>query len=188
VAPDPDPVAHTGVDPAAHRATTHAHAAASTSPDTATSRAPLGDDDSATPAASTAPPAAEAAADDLTIGADPLGARPEPEPRSASSAARDVPPAPPVEEPYGTPFGAPPPYATSSYAAEPYPSDPTTAPPATDRRKRRQHWAGAILIVLGLLFLGNNLGLLWWVEPEYLLPLILVGVGAWLLFGRGRRG
>ena len=48
--------------------------------------------------------------------------------------------------------------------------------------------AGAILIVVGLLILGNNLGLLWWVEPAYLLPLILVGAGAWLLFGRGRRG
>lgn len=62
----------------------------------------------------------------------------------------------------------------------------TVAPP--ERRRRRQHWAGAILIILGLLILGNNLGLLWWVEPEYILPLILVGAGAWLLFGRGRRG
>ena len=66
----------------------------------------------------------------------------------------------------------------------PYPPPP----PTSDRRKRRQHWAGAILIVLGLIILGNNLGLLWWVEPEYMLPLILVGAGAWLLFGRGRRG
>lgn len=80
------------------------------------------------------------------------------------------------------PLGPPPPFMGGSAAA----AAATAAP--TDRRKRRQHWAGAILIVLGLLILGNNLGLLWWVEPEFMLPLILVGGGAWLLFGRGRRG
>jgi threonine dehydratase len=42
--------------------------------------------------------------------------------------------------------------------------------------------------IAAAVILGNNLGLLWWVEPEYMLPLILVGAGAWLLFGRGRRG
>ena len=96
----------------------------------------------------------------------------------------------PVEDLYGPPsgrsYGPPPPFEPASYTSEPYPSSPI-APP-TDRRKRRQHWAGAILIVLGLLFLGNNLGLLWWIEFEYLMPLILVAAGAWLLFGRGRRG
>ena len=126
--------------------------------------------DTASTASTTA--TAGTAADDLTLGSDP--------------------PRPPVEDLYGTPYGPPPPYTAAppytgpSYAQEPYPSAPPVAP--TDRRKRRQHWAGAILIVLGLLFLGNNLGLLWWIEFEYLMPLILVAAGAWLLFGRGRRG
>lgn len=93
-------------------------------------------------------------------------------------------------DPHDTPFGPPPPYTAAppytgpSYASEPY----APPPPPTDRRRRRQHWAGAILIVLGLLILGNNLGLLWWIEARYFLPLILVAAGAWLVFGRGRRG
>jgi phage shock protein C len=57
-----------------------------------------------------------------------------------------------------------------------------------DRHRRRQHWAGAILILIGLLVLGDNLGLLWWARAQYVIPLILVCAGAWLLFGRGRRG
>jgi phage shock protein C len=80
----------------------------------------------------------------------------------------------PVTPPFGPPTGAPPPYWHSA--------------PPTDRRRRRQHWAGAILIIIGLLILGANLGLLRWARPEYVMPLILVAAGAWLLFGRGRRG
>ena len=60
--------------------------------------------------------------------------------------------------------------------------------PVEDRRRRRQHWAGAILIVIGVLFLAQNLGLLWWIQARYAWPLVLVGIGAWLLFGRGRVG
>ena len=90
-------------------------------------------------------------------------------PDTATSRAplHDEPPAPP------------PPYAGPSYPQDPYPSAPPPLAPPADRRKRRQHWAGAILMVLGLL---------WWIEARYLLPLILVAAGAWLMFGRGRRG
>jgi hypothetical protein len=70
--------------------------------------------------------------------------------------------------------GGPPPYWHSATQPE--------------RRRRRQHWAGAILIIIGLLILGANLGLLRWARPEYVMPLVLVVAGAWLLFGRGRRG
>jgi len=59
---------------------------------------------------------------------------------------------------------------------------------AVDRSRRRQHWAGMILIVLGVLFLAQNFGLLWWIQARFIWPLVLVGIGAWLLFGRGRRG
>lgn len=149
----------------------------SMSPDTATSRAPLHDDDPPAPASTAT--AAGTATEDLTITPEPSASTPDPEPRPSAR----------VDDLYGSPYGPPPPYTTtSSYTSEPFSSPaPPIAPPA-DRRKRRQHWAGAILIVLGLLILGNNLGLLWWIEPEYILPLILVGAGAWLLFGRGRRG
>ncbi len=108
---------------------------------------------------------APAAAADLDLDSDASSSA-----RSSAAASSER----PREEP---PLGAPPFAAAAPFAA---------APP--ERRRRRQHWAGAILIVLGLLILGNNLGLLWWVEPEYILPLVLVGAGAWLLFGRARRG
>jgi phage shock protein C len=59
---------------------------------------------------------------------------------------------------------------------------------ADDRRRRRQHWAGAILIVLGALLTAGNLGLLWWLDLRLIWPLALVGIGGWLLVGRRRDG
>jgi hypothetical protein len=154
--------------------------------ESASSRVPVQDD----PNAPASPTATDADAD-LTITPKPAASASAGDagPATSESAAR-----PPIEDLYGAPYGPPPTYgaagyAATGYAADPYaPPPPPPPPPTSDRRKRRQHWAGAILIVLGLIFLGNNLGLLWWVEPQYMLPLILVGAGAWLLFGRGRRG
>jgi len=176
-APDLDPAPRPDAEPAARRSTTYPYEEASMNPDTASSRVPLHDNPPT--------PADPATADDLTLSPEPTGSGPEAEPRPASSSPADTSTGAPYGTPLGGHYGPPPPYEPTSYSSEAYPSTPI-AP--TDRRRRRQHWAGAILIVLGLLFLGNNLGLLWWVEPEYLLPLILVGAGAWLLFGRGRRG
>ena len=152
--------------------------------ETAGSRVPVQDD----PNATASPTATDA---DLTINPEPAApASPGDAGPGRESATR-----PPFEDLYGSAYGPPPAYGSAGYAstgytADPYapPTPPPPPPPTSDRRKRRQHWAGAILIVLGLIILGNNLGLLWWVEPEYMLPLILVGAGAWLLFGRGRRG
>ena len=70
----------------------------------------------------------------------------------------------------------------------PRPDPLLVAADVAERRRRRQHWAGAVLIAVGLLFLAQNLGLLWWVRPGLLLPLVLVGIGGWLLFGRSRGG
>ena len=183
-APDVD----TAAEPAARRSATHPYEEAPMSPDTASSRVPLHDDPSAP--ASPAAPAGAAVTDDLTLGPEPPAPPADPEPRATAGASRTASPGSPLEDLYGPPpgstYGPPPPYEPASYTSEPYTAPPI--PPPADRRKRRQHWAGAILIVLGMLFLGNNLGLLWWIEVEYLLPLILVGAGAWLLFGRGRRG
>lgn len=97
---------------------------------------------------------------------------------SAVGEARAVPP-PPPSGPGAPPFDLPP---SDRLAAE------SVAVEAASRRRRRQHGAGAILIVLGVLFLAQNLGLLWWVQARFFWPLILVGVGAWLLFGRARHG
>ena len=68
----------------------------------------------------------------------------------------------------------------------PRPAPLLVAADLAERRRRRQHWAGAVLIVVGLLFLAQNLGLLWWVQTGLLLPLLLVGIGGWLLFGKSR--
>jgi phage shock protein C len=57
-----------------------------------------------------------------------------------------------------------------------------------DRRRRRQHWAGAILIILGAILTAGNLGLLWWLDLRLIWPLALVGIGVWLLIGRRRNG
>jgi phage shock protein C len=113
---------------------------------------------------------------------DPVAPPPPPGPEPAA------PPPPPESEPYGA--WAPPDAApTGAWVGAPLGGPPPYDAEATpDRRRRRQHWAGAILIIIGLLILGSNLGLLRWARPEYVMPLILVGAGAWLLFGRGRRG
>jgi phage shock protein C len=91
----------------------------------------------------------------------------------------------PYSNPAGNPAGNP---GWSSATRDSGPSFNASTPPPSERKRRRQHWAGAILILIGTLILGNNLGLLWWLEFEYFMPILLVGVGAWLLFGRNRRG
>lgn len=57
-------------------------------------------------------------------------------------------------------------------------------------RSRRQAWGGAILIILGILFLASNLGLLWWLNWrlfwQLFWPLILIGLGLLLFFRRVR--
>lgn len=60
------------------------------------------------------------------------------------------------------------------------------APPVGERRGRR-YWAGAILMIVGLLMLQENLGL-WWLQARLLWPLLLIGVGGWLVLGRTAAG
>jgi len=54
---------------------------------------------------------------------------------------------------------------------------------------QRAMWLGAILIVLGLAFLLDNLKLFWWLDLDVLWPLVLVFLGAWMIITRlgGRR-
>ena len=46
---------------------------------------------------------------------------------------------------------------------------------------------GAILVALGLIILLSNLGLTWWIDWDVLWPLILIGIGVSILWGRGRK-
>jgi len=55
------------------------------------------------------------------------------------------------------------------------------------RQRERRLWFGAVLIIVGLLFLISNLGLLWWLDLGRIWPLIIVIIGIALLF-RSRRG
>jgi hypothetical protein len=40
--------------------------------------------------------------------------------------------------------------------------------------------------LLGIYFLLNNLGLLGWLQPNIIWPVVLIGLGAWLIFRRAR--
>jgi hypothetical protein len=51
--------------------------------------------------------------------------------------------------------------------------------------RRYFFWPG-VLIVLGLYFLLNNLGLLDWLRPEIAWPIVLIAVGVWLIVRRAR--
>lgn len=50
----------------------------------------------------------------------------------------------------------------------------------------RQLLAGATLVILGVLFLLDNLRIFWWLSWGRMWPLVLVAIGAWLLYDRSR--
>lgn len=55
-------------------------------------------------------------------------------------------------------------------------------------RPKRSMWLGAILILLGLFFLIDKLGFLWWLREDLFLPLVLILLGTWLLISYTRGG
>lgn len=55
-------------------------------------------------------------------------------------------------------------------------------------RPKRSMWLGTILIILGLFFLIDRLGFLWWLREDLFLPLVLILLGAWLLISYTRGG
>jgi phage shock protein C len=66
------------------------------------------------------------------------------------------------------------------------PGDPVS-PGVPGRRRRDRHlWAGAILIALGVIFLLDNLGLVWWFSWRTFWPGLLIAIGAMLLYQRAR--
>ncbi|HYM97831.1 MAG TPA: DUF5668 domain-containing protein [Candidatus Sulfotelmatobacter sp.] len=51
---------------------------------------------------------------------------------------------------------------------------------------RREFFWPAVLIVIGVYFLLNNLGLLDWLRPEIAWPIVLIAIGVWLIARRAR--
>jgi phage shock protein PspC (stress-responsive transcriptional regulator) len=58
--------------------------------------------------------------------------------------------------------------------------------PRRPSREQRHAWAGIILILLGLVFLAQNVGLLWWWQWRLVWPVVLIALGGWLLLRRFR--
>ena len=46
-------------------------------------------------------------------------------------------------------------------------------------------WPG-VLIVVGLYFLLRNVGLLEWLRPDIVLPILIIALGVWLIIRRTR--
>lgn len=61
---------------------------------------------------------------------------------------------------------------------------PINAVEAEERRARRQRTAGAIILVLGLFFLLSNMNVFSWLRAELIGPLLLIGLGVFILFGQ----
>jgi hypothetical protein len=113
------------------------------------------------------------------LGGPESAAQPAIEP-SATAAAADPDELPAVPHPAlmparpGTP--PPPPGPPGTYV-EPRPVRP---------RSNSQLTFGIVLVVLGVLFLLNEFGLLWWVDGRLIWPVVLIAGGLLLLYRRGR--
>lgn len=82
--------------------------------------------------------------------------------------------------------------ATGTEGTSMAPSTQSSTPSPPDaahwqRREQRHTWAGIILISLGILFLAQNMGLLWWFNWRIFWPVTLICVGALLLTRQLRR-
>ncbi len=94
----------------------------------------------------------------------------------------------------GEPAAAP----EGTASAEPAAGEPTVVEPVRTEllspaevdqvRRRRSMTAGVILLLIGLLFLSGNLGFFRWFSLGLYWPLILVGIGALLLWNHSRAG
>jgi hypothetical protein len=118
-------------------------------------------------------------------GAPAPGANPNPYPGSYSGQASNPNPG------AGGPFQQPPAY-TSSYvvppgtAGGPAPGMPPYRDPLAIEPRQRHPFGAVVLIVIGLMLLLHTLGIF---EDEWIgraWPIILIGVGAWLLYRRTR--
>ncbi|MBI4491743.1 MAG: PspC domain-containing protein [Chloroflexi bacterium] len=66
------------------------------------------------------------------------------------------------------------------------PGYPYPSPTPGLQRRRRRNWAGVVLVLLGALFLASNLGLFSWFAWRTYWPVVLIAIGALLLWSRAR--
>lgn len=110
---------------------------------------------------------------------DPTSRYTPPEPAATTPPPAEPPPPPTTSSPPGPSIAAPP----------PPPSQPAWRPPPADHGRNASLIFGAIILVVGLWFfatrtLGFDLPDIEWGQ---LWPLILIGVGAWIVYGATRR-
>jgi len=93
----------------------------------------------------------------------------------------------PPEQP--SPASTPPPPVQPAPTPPPPPPAPTWRPPPADRGRSASLIFGVIILVIGLWFFASKtLGLdLPDIEWSTLWPLLLIGFGAWIVFGALRR-
>lgn len=75
-------------------------------------------------------------------------------------------------------------FAAEGQPTESVPPGEHREPPA--RRNDRHLWAGGILIALGVIFLLDQLNLVWWFNWRTFWPVLLIAIGALLLWQRAR--
>ena len=94
---------------------------------------------------------------------------------------------PPPPQPPPPPQEPPPP--SSTYAPPPPPPAPAWRPPPADHGRSASLIFGVIILAVGLWFFASRtLGLdLPDIEWSQLWPLLLIGLGAWIVFGAMRR-
>ena len=82
----------------------------------------------------------------------------------------------------------------SRYEQNPYTQPPHEQPPPYDPRTTYRHprWRtrgigfGVFLIVIGVWFLLENLGFLWWLRWDIFWPLVLIAFGLYVIARRTR--
>jgi phage shock protein C len=79
----------------------------------------------------------------------------------------------------------PDPGVPASHVSEPV-REPAATPPPHVVERRRGEWIGGALIVVGLIFLIQTLGLLNWWDWSFVWPLVLIGLGILILVQRLR--
>lgn len=101
--------------------------------------------------------------------------------------SRYTPPEPAAPGPPGSPPASGPPPAPAP--ASPPPPQPAWRPPPADHGRNASLIFGVIILIIGLWFFASRtLGLdLPDIEWSQLWPLILIGIGAWIVIGSMRR-
>ena len=100
--------------------------------------------------------------------------------------AATTPPPPPEPPPAAPPV---PPPGPSPAAPPPPPAQPAWRPPPADHGRNASLIFGVIIVIVGLWFFASQtLGLdLPDIEWSQLWPLLLIGLGAWIVYGATRR-